>query len=151
MRTFYTPPRNILTLCRTGTDYAKYLSVKHGVPLIPIHHMEAHALTARMVEKVLYQTYFFFKFIISRIHFQIPFPFMVLLISGGHCLLAIAQVRLKCTGGCLSLPQQLSIAGCGQVPPPGSDQGQLSGRDHRQGGEEAEAPNVDSSSPRRLR
>ena len=39
---------------RTGTDYAKYLSVKHRVPLIPIHHMEAHALTARMVEKVFY-------------------------------------------------------------------------------------------------
>ena len=38
----------------TGTDYAKYLSVKHRVPLIPIHHMEAHALTARMVEKVFY-------------------------------------------------------------------------------------------------
>lgn len=35
-----------------GTSYAKYLSLKHGVPLIPIHHMEAHALTARMIEKV---------------------------------------------------------------------------------------------------
>lgn len=41
-----------LFISRVGTDYAKYLSVKHGVPLIPIHHMEAHALTARMVERV---------------------------------------------------------------------------------------------------
>ena len=43
---------------RIGTDYAKYLSVKHGVPLIPIHHMEAHALTARMVEKVCFPNTF---------------------------------------------------------------------------------------------
>jgi N6-L-threonylcarbamoyladenine synthase len=35
--------------------------------------MEAHALTARMVE-------------------QVEFPFLVLLVSGGHCLLAMAQV-----------------------------------------------------------
>lgn len=34
--------------------------------------MEAHALTIRMVK-------------------DIKFPFLVLLISGGHCLLAIAQ------------------------------------------------------------
>lgn len=34
--------------------------------------MEAHALTARMCQPV-------------------DFPFLVLLISGGHCLLAIAQ------------------------------------------------------------
>lgn len=34
--------------------------------------MEAHALTIRMVE-------------------NIEFPFLVLLISGGHCLLAIAR------------------------------------------------------------
>ena len=38
---------------RIGTDYAKYLGRKHNVPVIPIHHMEAHALTVRMIEKVL--------------------------------------------------------------------------------------------------
>lgn len=40
------------TFSRIGTDYAKYLSKKHHVPVIPIHHMEAHALTVRMIEKV---------------------------------------------------------------------------------------------------
>lgn len=39
---------------------------------MPIHHMEAHALTARMCKTV-------------------EFPFLVLLISGGHCLLAVAE------------------------------------------------------------
>jgi len=55
-----------------GTDYAKYLCLKYKVPMIPVHHMEAHALTARMVTPV-------------------RFPFLVLLISGGHCLLALAK------------------------------------------------------------
>lgn len=41
-------------------------------PFIPIHHMEAHALTIRLTHKV-------------------GFPFLVLLISGGHCLLALVQ------------------------------------------------------------
>ncbi|XP_050302013.1 tRNA N6-adenosine threonylcarbamoyltransferase, mitochondrial [Anthonomus grandis grandis] len=56
-----------------GTKYGKYLCKKYKKPFIPIHHMEAHALTARMTDKTL------------------QFPFLVLLISGGHCLLAIAE------------------------------------------------------------
>lgn len=35
-----------------GTGFAKKLCKTWNVPFIPIHHMEAHALTARMVEKV---------------------------------------------------------------------------------------------------
>ena len=57
-----------------GTDYAKYLCLKHKLPMIPVHHMEAHALTARMINSELTQ-----------------FPFLVLLISGGHCLIALAR------------------------------------------------------------
>ncbi|XP_066254787.1 tRNA N6-adenosine threonylcarbamoyltransferase, mitochondrial [Euwallacea similis] len=56
-----------------GTKYGKYLCKKYSKPFIPIHHMEAHALTARLTEKSL------------------KFPFLVLLISGGHCLIALAQ------------------------------------------------------------
>ncbi|PNF43359.1 putative tRNA N6-adenosine threonylcarbamoyltransferase, mitochondrial [Cryptotermes secundus] len=55
-----------------GMNYGKHLSRTSGKPLIPVHHMEAHALTIRMVQKV-------------------DFPFLVLLISGGHCLLAVVQ------------------------------------------------------------
>lgn len=36
-----------------GLNYAKELSMKSLKPLIPIHHMEAHALTARLVDKVI--------------------------------------------------------------------------------------------------
>ncbi|KAJ8958869.1 hypothetical protein NQ318_019636 [Aromia moschata] len=56
-----------------GTKYGKHLCRIHKKPFMPIHHMEAHALTARMHDK------------------NIDFPFLVLLISGGHCLLAVAE------------------------------------------------------------
>ncbi|XP_061579834.1 tRNA N6-adenosine threonylcarbamoyltransferase, mitochondrial isoform X2 [Cololabis saira] len=55
-----------------GLDFSKRFVKEHNKPFIPIHHMEAHALTARMLQ-------------------PISFPFLVLLISGGHSLLAVAQ------------------------------------------------------------
>lgn len=55
-----------------GMKYAKHLARRHNKPVIPIHHMEAHALVARM-------------------HHDVTFPFLVLLISGGHCLLAVVK------------------------------------------------------------
>lgn len=58
---------------KIGTIYGKHLCRLHNKPFIPIHHMEAHALTARMHDRSL------------------EFPFLVLLISGGHCLLAVAE------------------------------------------------------------
>ncbi|XP_046543220.1 probable tRNA N6-adenosine threonylcarbamoyltransferase, mitochondrial isoform X1 [Haliotis rubra] len=62
-----------LALClKVGLDHAKSLVRLSGKPLIPIHHMQAHALTARMTDRV-------------------DFPFLVLLISGGHCLLTVAR------------------------------------------------------------
>lgn len=35
-----------------GRDLAQQLSLSANKPVIPIHHMQAHALTARMTEKV---------------------------------------------------------------------------------------------------
>ncbi|XP_058044809.1 tRNA N6-adenosine threonylcarbamoyltransferase, mitochondrial isoform X3 [Ahaetulla prasina] len=55
-----------------GLKYSLELVKKHRKPFIPIHHMEAHALTVRLTDLV-------------------PFPFLVLLVSGGHCILAVAQ------------------------------------------------------------
>ena len=42
--------------------------------MIPIHHMEAHALTPRLTN-------------------NLEFPYLAFLISGGHCMLALAQVN----------------------------------------------------------
>lgn len=52
-----------------GCQYAKKLSAKYHLPVVPIHHMEAHALTAMLQ------------------YDQLRFPFLCLLISGGHCLI----------------------------------------------------------------
>ena len=56
-----------------GVRYAKHLARKSNKPIIPIHHMEAHALMARMTDR------------------SIQFPFLCLLISGGHSLLAFVK------------------------------------------------------------
>ncbi|KAL1399007.1 hypothetical protein pipiens_008523, partial [Culex pipiens pipiens] len=55
-----------------GVRYAKHLGRKFNKPIIPIHHMEAHALMARMTNKV-------------------PFPFVCILVSGGHSLLTLVK------------------------------------------------------------
>lgn len=55
-----------------GLRYAKHLCRKYSKPLIPIHHMQAHALTARVEHKIDY-------------------PFLCLLASGGHCLLTFVK------------------------------------------------------------
>jgi N6-L-threonylcarbamoyladenine synthase len=62
-----------LALClNVGLRYARYLSRKYNKPLIPVHHMRAHALTCRMENEV-------------------EFPFLCLLISGGHSLLTFVR------------------------------------------------------------
>uniref|UniRef100_A0A1B0ESJ6 N(6)-L-threonylcarbamoyladenine synthase n=1 Tax=Lutzomyia longipalpis TaxID=7200 RepID=A0A1B0ESJ6_LUTLO len=55
-----------------GLRYGKHLARNQGKPLIPIHHMEAHALTVRMTTPV-------------------AFPFICLLASGGHCQLSLVK------------------------------------------------------------
>ncbi|XP_073410051.1 tRNA N6-adenosine threonylcarbamoyltransferase, mitochondrial-like isoform X2 [Dendrobates tinctorius] len=55
-----------------GLSYSLNLVKRYSKPFIPIHHMEAHALTIRLLH-------------------QVEFPFLVLLISGGHCILSVAN------------------------------------------------------------
>lgn len=55
-----------------GLRYAKHLARRFNKPIIPIHHMEAHALTVRMEKEV-------------------PIPFLCLLVSGGHSLLTVCK------------------------------------------------------------
>lgn len=53
-----------------GCNYAKKLSAKYDLPVIPIQHMEAHALTALLENP------------------KLTFPFVTLLISGGNCIIS---------------------------------------------------------------
>ncbi|CAI0439388.1 unnamed protein product [Linum tenue] len=63
-----------LSLClRVGVRKARKLAGAFNLPIIGVHHMEAHALVARIIEHDLH------------------FPFLALLISGGHNLLVLAR------------------------------------------------------------
>ncbi|MEO1249432.1 MAG: tRNA (adenosine(37)-N6)-threonylcarbamoyltransferase complex transferase subunit TsaD [Pseudomonadota bacterium] len=55
-----------------GVTLAKALAGAHAKPFLAINHLEAHALTPRLTG-------------------QVDFPFVLLLVSGGHCLLALAK------------------------------------------------------------
>jgi N6-L-threonylcarbamoyladenine synthase len=55
-----------------GVMIAKGLSMAKNIPFIPINHLEAHALTARLTNNV-------------------PFPYLLLLASGGHCQFLIVE------------------------------------------------------------
>lgn len=37
---------------RAGLEFTKALNKIHGIPALPVHHMEAHALMPRMEKKV---------------------------------------------------------------------------------------------------
>ncbi|KAH8273337.1 hypothetical protein KR018_002540, partial [Drosophila ironensis] len=60
-----------------GLRFARHLARSHRKPLLPVHHMEAHALQARMEHTERPE--------------PIGFPFLCLLVSGGHCQLAVVR------------------------------------------------------------
>jgi N6-L-threonylcarbamoyladenine synthase len=51
-----------------GLSFAKGIALAADVPLIAVNHLEGHALSARLAADV-------------------PYPFLLLLVSGGHCQL----------------------------------------------------------------
>jgi N6-L-threonylcarbamoyladenine synthase len=63
----------------TGIDTAKGLAVAWQVPLLGINHMQAHALTPRMVVAM--------QRISEPLTPDVKFPFLTLLVSGGHTML----------------------------------------------------------------
>jgi len=55
-----------------GAGYAKGFALARGLPFVGINHLEAHALSARL----------------PSLGSPPAFPYLTLLVSGGHCLLA---------------------------------------------------------------
>lgn len=55
-----------------GMMAGKSISLAHNKPFIAVNHLEAHALTPRLVK-------------------DIPFPYLVLLVSGGHTQILVAE------------------------------------------------------------
>ena len=55
-----------------GVTEAKAIALTRGLPFIAVNHLEGHALSARLLEDV-------------------AFPYLLLLVSGGHCQLLIVE------------------------------------------------------------
>lgn len=55
-----------------GLMTAKGMAAASGLPFVPVNHLEGHALTVRLSKDV-------------------PFPYLLLLVSGGHCQLLIVE------------------------------------------------------------
>jgi N6-L-threonylcarbamoyladenine synthase len=60
-----------LSVCATA---ARGIAAANGLPLVGVHHMQAHALTPLLTETTPPQ-----------------FPFLTLLVSGGHTQLVLAE------------------------------------------------------------
>ena len=59
-------------MLQVGVRKAHQIAHQHDLKLVPVHHMEAHALVARAASDV-------------------QFPFLCMLVSGGHNMLLIAH------------------------------------------------------------
>ncbi|MGI9507690.1 MAG: tRNA (adenosine(37)-N6)-threonylcarbamoyltransferase complex transferase subunit TsaD [Geminicoccaceae bacterium] len=57
----------------TGLVTAKAIAAVHRRPLIAVNHLEAHAMTARLTDP------------------ELDFPYLLLLVSGGHCQLLLVE------------------------------------------------------------
>ncbi|MBI3506106.1 MAG: tRNA (adenosine(37)-N6)-threonylcarbamoyltransferase complex transferase subunit TsaD [Proteobacteria bacterium] len=55
-----------------GATFAKAVALARGLPFVAINHLEGHALSARLSDNV-------------------PFPYLLLLVSGGHCQLLVVE------------------------------------------------------------
>jgi len=56
-----------LEIClRVGCNAAREMAIKNRKPFVAVHHLEAHIL-------------------MSRLSSDLEFPFLALLVSGGHC------------------------------------------------------------------
>jgi N6-L-threonylcarbamoyladenine synthase len=70
-----------------GLSFAKGLALARGLPLIAVNHLEGHAISARLEADV-------------------PYPFLLLLVSGGHCQL----VEVAGVGACKRLGSTIDDA-----------------------------------------
>lgn len=70
----YTAGPGLIGALLSGASFAKSLSFSLNIPAIAVHHLEAHLLAAKLVEP------------------KLEFPFVVLLVSGGHTQLIEARV-----------------------------------------------------------
>jgi len=59
-----------------GSSFGKGMALAHGLPFVAVNHLEAHALTPRLP---------------GLVEGGAPFPYLLLLVSGGHCQLVAVE------------------------------------------------------------
>jgi N6-L-threonylcarbamoyladenine synthase len=80
-----------------GLDTAKGLAVAFNKPFVGVHHMQAHALTPRLVGAINGST-------------EPAFPFLTVLVSGGHSLLLNSSTLLE--HSILAENQDIALGAC---------------------------------------
>ena len=70
-----------------GLSFGKAVALARGLPLIAVNHLEGHAVSARLAA-------------------HIPYPFLLLLVSGGHCQL----LSVEGVGACRRLGSTIDDA-----------------------------------------
>ncbi|KAI4719101.1 peptidase M22, glycoprotease [Aureobasidium sp. EXF-10727] len=92
-----------------GLDAGKALAVAWDIPVIGVHHMQAHALTPRLVSALN-----------SASSFGPTFPFLSALVSGGHSMLiestGLADHKILATTGDIALGDCLDKAARAILP-----------------------------------
>ncbi|KAI4743985.1 peptidase M22, glycoprotease [Aureobasidium sp. EXF-12298] len=92
-----------------GLDAGKALAVAWNVPVIGVHHMQAHALTPRLVSALE-----------SKVAFGPTFPFLSALVSGGHSMLiestGLTDHKILATTGDIALGDCLDKAARAILP-----------------------------------
>lgn len=72
----FTQSPGLIGALLVGTGFAKSLALSLNLPLIPVHHMQAHVLS-NLIEKE-----------------DMPFPFLCLTVSGGHTQIVVCRSPL---------------------------------------------------------
>src|SRR6185437_15103299 len=75
-----------LAVClRAGVAHARDVAARLQAPLLPVHHLEAHLLVPRLACMLgVAQS----SRPVARL---LPFPYLVLLVSGGHSQIVLAR------------------------------------------------------------
>ncbi|CCT65990.1 related to QRI7-similarity to H.influenzae sialoglycoprotease (gcp) [Fusarium fujikuroi] len=99
-----------------GLDMAKGLAVAWGVPLVGVHHMQAHALTPRLVRALG------MSMGEDEVSQEGPeFPFLSLLVSGGHTQLVysrgLTEHSIVATSGDIAIGNLLDQTARDILPP----------------------------------
>lgn len=77
-----------LEIClRVGCTRAQELAIRYQKPFVAVHHLEAHVLMARLPSDTSSDSTTTTPNVPSNVSRAFEFPFLALLVSGGHCQL----------------------------------------------------------------